>query len=231
MRAADLMSRNIVSVPPEMPVAQAAGCMLQYRISGLPVLDPSGRLVGILTEGDLLRRPELGTDRKRPRWAEFFLSPGTLAQEYVQSHGRRVADVMTSDPVTVGPDTSLEEIVSLMNEHRIKRVPVVQEGVLVGIISRADILRALSATLSRKSDDEHLADTAIRDKILSELKSQSWSPTALINVSVDQGVVDLWGTLLDERERAAIRVAVENVSGVREVRDHLVYVEPYSQIL
>lgn len=231
MRAADLMSRNIVSARPEMPVAQAAGYMLQYRISGLPVLDSSDRLVGILSEGDLLRRPELGTDRKRPRWAELLLSPGTLAQEYVRSHGRRVADVMTPDPVTVGPDASLEEIVSLMNEHRIKRVPVVQEGALVGIVSRADILRAFSAALSQKSDDEHLADTVVRDRILSELKSQSWSPIALINVSVDHGIVDLWGTLLDERERAAIRVAVENIAGVREVRDHLVYVEPYGQVL
>lgn len=231
MRAADLMTRNIISIRPEMPLAQAAELMLQYRVSGLPVLAPSGELVGILTEGDLLRRSELGTDKKRPRWIEFLLSPGRLAQEYVQSHGRSVADVMTPSPVTVGLDAPLDEIVALMSEHRIKRVPVVENGTLVGIVSRADILRAFSGALSQKTGEDHAADAAIRDRILADLKRQSWAPIALINVSVDQGIVDLWGTLLDERERAAIRVAVENMPGVKEVRDHLVYVEPYSQIV
>ena len=231
MRAADIMARNIVSARPEMSLEQAAEYMLRYRVSGLPVLNSSDRLVGVLTEGDLLRRQELGTDKKRPRWLGFLLSPGKLAQEYAQSHGRKVADVMTPNPITIEPDTPLEDIVSLMNGRRIKRIPVVQGGVLVGIVSRADIMRALSVALARKSDEEHLADTAIRDRILSELKSQSWSPVALINVSVDDGVVDLWGTLLDERERAAIRVAVENIPGVREVRDNLAYVEPYGQML
>jgi len=231
MRAADLMTRDVISIQSEMPLAEAAGLMLRYRISGLPVVNASKQLVGILTEGDLLRRSELGTERKRPRWLEFLVSPGKLAQEYAQSHGRRVSDVMTPNPVSIEKDAPLEEIVSLMNERRIKRIPVLDDGELAGIVSRADILRALSAALSQKTGDNYAADAAVRDNILSELKKQTWAPIALINVSVDQGIVDLWGTLLDERERTAIRVAIENMPGVKEVRDHLVYTEPYGQII
>lgn len=231
MRAADLMTRDVISIQSDMPLAEAAGLMLRYRISGLPVVNASKQLVGILTEGDLLRRSELGTERKRPRWLEFLVSPGKLAQEYAQSHGRRVSDVMTPNPVSIEKDAPLEEIVSLMNERRIKRIPVLDDGELAGIVSRADILRALSAALSQKTGDDYAADAAVRDNILSELKKQTWAPIALINVSVDQGIVDLWGTLLDERERTAIRVAIENMPGVKEVRDHLVYTEPYGQII
>lgn len=214
-----------------MPLARAAELMLRHRISGLPVLDASNRLVGILTEGDLLRRSELGTERRRPRWLELLVSPGKLSEEYVQSHGRRVADVMTSDPITIGQDTSIEEIVLRMNDHGIKRLPVLKDGTVVGIVSRADILRALSTALKRKSADEHAADAAIRDKVLSELERQTWAPIALLNVSVNHGIVDLWGNLQDERERTAIRVAVENVPGVREVKDHLVLIEPDNHVM
>ncbi|NIX75045.1 CBS domain-containing protein [Microvirga terricola] len=228
MHAADLMTREIVSVTPETSLASAAEIMLEKRISGLPVITISGDLSGILTEGDLLRRSELGTERKRPRWLELVLSPGRLAHEYVQAHGRKVADVMTQSVTTVGEKAPLEEIVTLMNERNIKRIPVVRDGTVVGIVSRADILRALAATLQQSPLPIDAVDSEIREAILRELKTQSWAPIALLNVSVSGGVVDLWGTLLDERERPAVHVAVENIPGVKAVRDHLVFVEPYS---
>lgn len=228
MRATDLMTREIISVSPDTPLARAAEIMLENRISGLPVIGSNGELMGILTEGDLLRRAELGTERKRPRWLEFILSPGRLANEYVQAHSRKVADVMTQPVITVGENAPLEEIVALMNERRVKRIPVVQNRTVVGLVSRADILRALAARLERSTISIDITDSEIRETILRELRTQSWAPIALLNVSVVGGAVDLWGTLLDERERSAVRVAIENVPGVKEVRDHLVFVEPYS---
>ncbi|WP_112662758.1 CBS domain-containing protein [Microvirga flavescens] len=228
MRVSDIMALEVVSVRPETPLAEAADLMLRKRISGLPVIDAEGKLAGILTEGDLLRRPELGTDRKRPRWLEFLLSPGKLADEYVRTHGRKVSDVMTRDVITVHKDTPLDKAISLMTERRVKRLPVLQEGMIVGIVSRADVMRALAGNLRESATPVSAEDGAIRDAIFARLKAESWAPIALLNLTVKDGTVDLWGSLLDERERNAVRVAVENVPGVTGVRDHLVYVEPYS---
>ena len=143
MNAADVMTRNILSVAPDSTIAEAVRTMLDNRISGLAVIDEAGRLVGILTEGDLLRRGETATERHRPRWLEILMGPGRLAEEYVRTHSRRIAEVMTRDPVSVAPDTPLKEIVGLMERHRIKRVPVLDGDAPVGILSRADLLRGL----------------------------------------------------------------------------------------
>jgi len=145
MKASDVMSRNILSVGRDAAIAEAIRLMLDNRISGLPVIDTAGRLVGILTEGDLLRRSETGTERHRPRWLEILMGPGRLAGEYVRTHGRKVAEIMTRDLVSVTPDTPLDEIVALMERRRIKRVPVLDGDTPVGIVSRADLLRALAA--------------------------------------------------------------------------------------
>ncbi|MGO4707323.1 CBS domain-containing protein [Microvirga sp. 2MCAF38] len=228
MRVADIMAREVLSVLPETPLANTAELMLQKRISGLVVIDANGKLVGMVTEGDLLRRAELGTERKRPRWLEFLFSPGRLADEYVQTHGRKVADVMTPDVISVTEDTTLDEVVSLMIENRIKRLPVRRGESTIGIVSRADVMRALATSLREREAEVSAEDAGLRDAIFDKLKEESWAPVALLNITVDEGVVDLWGTLLDERERNAVRVAVENVPGVIRVRDHLVFVEPYS---
>ena len=151
MNAADIMTRTILSAGPKTPVAEAIGLMLDNRVSGLPVIDEAGQLVGILTEGDLLRRGETGTERHRPRWLEILLGPGRLASDYVRTHGRKVEDIMTRDPVSVAPETPLDEIVELMERHRIKRVPVLEGEKLVGIVSRADFLRALAWRLEEQS--------------------------------------------------------------------------------
>lgn len=227
MQARDVMTREIVSVAPDATVLQAARLMLQHHISGLPVVEASGKLVGILSEGDFLRRRETSTQRRRSRWLEFLMGPGKIASEYVHSHGSRVAEVMTEDVVTVGADATLEQIVELMEKHRIKRVPVLQDGKLAGIVTRSNLLHAM-VSMARAAPPQRQSDAAIRDQLLAELKRQDWAPLSMINVVVRDGVVELWGAVIDERQRAALQVAAENIPGVRAVKDHLAWVEPTS---
>jgi len=228
MNAADVMTRNILSVAPDSTIDEAVRTMLDNRISGLPVIDEAGRLVGILTEGDLLRRGETATERHRPRWLEILMGPGRLAEEYVRTHSRRIAEVMTRDPVSVAPDTPLKEIVGLMERHRIKRVPVLDGDAPVGILSRADLLRGIAGALEAYPAAAAMSDEEIRERILAELARAAWVPRDGIAITVENGVVDLNGVILDEKEREALRVAAENVPGVRAVEDHLVWVEPVS---
>jgi CBS domain-containing protein len=225
MQVRDVVTRNVISVGPHEPLLQAARLMLQNRISGLPVVDAAGNLVGIVTEGDFLRRGEIGTQRRRPKWLEFLLGPGRLAAEYVQASGRKVEEVMTGDPCTVTEDDSLETVVELMERRRIKRLPVMRDGKMIGIVSRANLMHAL-ASLDRDTQASIGDDAAIRDGILKSLGKQAWAPN--VNVVVKNGVAELWGTITDERERQACIVTAENVAGVNEVHDHLVWVEPMS---
>jgi predicted transcriptional regulator len=204
--------------------------MLQHKISGLPVVGQNGKLVGMLTEGDFLRRVETSTVRKRPNWVEFILSPDRLAKEYVQSHGRRVEDVMTTGVRTVREDTPLEEVVALMEKHRIKRVPVVRGDALVGIITRANLLHVL-AGVAREIPTGPQSDASIRDAVLAELDRQAWAPRHLIDVTVRNGAVELWGTILAGGQSDAARVVAENVPGVKSVRSHLVWIEPMSGVI
>jgi CBS domain-containing protein len=225
MKAHDVMTWGVISVEANAPVARAVQLMLQNRVSGLPVVDDSGNLVGIVTEGDFLRRSEIGTQRQRPRWLEFLVGPGRLASEYVHQSGRKVGEIMTPDPYTITQETPLDDIVKLMEQRRIKRVPVVEEGKPVGIVSRANLMQAL-AGLAREAAPPVGDDTAIRNQILAELGGKPWAPE--INVTVRNGVVELWGAIVDERERQALIVAAENVPGVKSVHDHLVWIEPMS---
>jgi CBS domain-containing protein len=225
MRVKEVMTPNVICIGAEEPVIKAARMMLQNRISGLPVIDKDGELVGIVTEGDFLRRSELGTQRRRPKWLEFILGPGRLAQEYTHSAGRKVEEIMTPDPRTIGEDETLEAVVDTMERHRVKRLPVTRGGRVVGIISRANLLHAL-ASLSRDAKSPPGSDSAIRDKIIAAIGKQDWAPR--INVIVNGGVAELHGVITDDRERAGLIVAAENVPGVKRVRDHLVWVEPIS---
>jgi CBS domain-containing protein len=230
MKAKDVMTSPVVSVAPDSTIFEAVRVMLQRHISGLPVIDKDGHLVGIVTEGDFLRRAETGTQRRRPRWLEYLIGPGRLADEYTRSHGRKVLDIMTPEPLTVSEDTSLEEIVGTMEKRRIKRMPVMRGDEVVGIVSRANLVHAL-AGVAREVKPGAASDQAIRDRITAELAGQAWAPTALINVIVRDGVVELWGTITDERERQAIIVAAENAPGVKEVKDHLAWVDTMSGML
>jgi CBS domain-containing protein len=228
MKAHDVMTWGAITVEPDASVTRAVRLMLQNKISGLPVVDANGQLVGMVTEGDFLRRGELGTKRQRPRWLEFLLGPGRLATEYVQSSGQKVSQVMTPEPKTITPETPLEEVVGLMERHRIKRLPVVQDGKLVGIVSRANLLHAL-ATVAREVKPAAGDDAAIRDRIMAECAKQPWA--SHINVVVRDGKVELWGVITDDRARDAFKVLAENVPGVMAVRDHLAWIEPTSGIV
>jgi len=223
MQVRNVMTRNVISVPADETILKAVQLMLQNRISGLPVVDATGRLVGIVTEGDFLRRGEIGTQRQRPKWLEFLVGPGRLAAEYVHASGRKVDEVMTHDPYTVTEGDSLEMVVDLMERRRIKRLPVLRDGRMVGIVSRANLMHAL-ASLARYMPPPAGDDSATRDRILAALAKQRWAP--VVNVVVHNGVAELWGIIMDERERQALIVATENVAGVKEVHDHLVWVEP-----
>jgi signal-transduction protein with cAMP-binding, CBS, and nucleotidyltransferase domain len=204
--------------------------MLKRRISGLPVVDKEGALVGILTEGDLLRRGELGTQKRRPRWIEFLIGPGRLASEYVSAHGRAVREVMTTSVHTVTEDAPLIDVVKIMESRQIKRLPVVRDGRIVGILSRANLLRAL-VSIARDAKPAGMPDFLIRQRLLEDLGNQSWAPAAMVDVIVRDGVVHLWGTLLEERQRQGIRVLAENTPGVKRVEDHLVWIEPMSGVV
>jgi CBS-domain-containing membrane protein len=225
MKAADIMTLNPITVEPNASVMQAVRRMLQHRISGLPVVDTMDNLVGIVTEGDLLRRAETGTQRRRPRWLEFLIGPGRMANEYAHACGRKVHEVMSDNVRTIAEDSPLDEIVQIMETHQVKRLPVMRGERLVGIVSRANLLRAL-ASFYRDAKPSSLDDTTIRTKLLEELNKQSWAPVSLINVIVRNGVVHLWGALMDERQRQGIRVVAENTPGVKSVQDHLVWIEP-----
>lgn len=227
MKVSDVMTRQVITIDRAAPVGRAIRLLLQHRISGLPVVDEEGRLEGIVTEGDFLHRAETGTQRRRPRWVEFLIGPGKLAREYVQTHGRSVSDVMTQEVHTVDENTSLEEVVRLMEKRRVKRFPVVKDGKVVGIVSRANLLRALASVaheVSASSED----DAKIRDGFFAELERQPWAPRTSINPVVRNGIVELWGNIFDEREREALRVMAQNLPGVKGVQDHLVWVDPAS---
>jgi CBS domain-containing protein len=230
MRAADVMTPDPVCISPDASISEAIGVMLERKFSGLPVVDARGSLVGIVTEGDLLRRTETGTQRKRPRWIEFLLGPGRLASEYVQTAGRKVGDVMTPEVRTVREDAPLDAVVHVMERHQIKRVLVVRDGKLVGIVTRANLLQAL-ASVAGETKPGPATDASIRERLYAELKSQPWAPIGLINVVVRNGVVHLSGTLFDERHRGAIRVAAERIPGVKAIEDHLVWVDPISGMI
>ena len=220
MKVSEIMTRTVVSISPGASISEAVKLMLKNHISGLPVIDKEGKLIGILTEGDLLRRSETGTERRRSRWLDALFGPGDAADAYVHSHGRRVKDVMTRDPITVRESTPLHEVVHLMERRNIKRLPVVRAGKVVGIISRANLIRAL-AGLHREARASKRTDSAIRNRILAEIGKQDWAYSAFVDVTVRKGVVDLWGTITDLPQRDALRVLAENTPGVKKIEDHL----------
>ncbi len=230
MQASDIMTTEVKTIAPDATIEAAIGILLTARVSGMPVTDAEGRLVGVVSEGDFLHRAELGSARRKPRWIEFLLGPGEIAESYVLSHGRKVHDVMTADVVTVGPTASINEVVEVMEKRRVKRLPVVSGDRLVGIITRSDLLRALSAAIAAKPapGPADCTDKAIRERLLAELQVQGFASPRTLDVQVDQGVVTLKGEIFDERQRPALICAAENIGGVTKVIDQLVWIEPFS---
>ena len=220
MKVSDVMTRRVVSVAPEATIRQAIRLMLDNHISGLPVIDDKANLIGIVSEGDFLRRSEIGTERRRSHWLDVFLGPGGPANDYVHSHGLKVQEVMTRKPITVQEDTPLDQAVHLMESHKVKRLPVVRGGKVVGIVSRANLMRAL-ASIYRAAPKSAKDDAAIRNQILSDLAKQDWSAGADVDVVVRGGIADMWGSIAEPAQRDALKVLIERTPGVKQVEDHL----------
>jgi CBS domain-containing protein len=226
MRAHQIMTKDVITVTPHTTIEEAAKIMLRTHISGLPVLNDAGRLVGVVSESDFLRRSEIGTGRKRPSWLQFVLGAGKVASEFVRERGRKVEDVMTSDPITVDEETPLEDLVRLMEKNDIKRLPVMSGRTLKGIVTRSNLLQAV-ASMAREIPDPTADDDHIRDRILRAVNQTDWRPIGF-EVTVRNGVVHLHGIITTDQARQATIVAAENTAGVKEVHDHLCFVDTWS---
>jgi CBS domain-containing protein len=226
MRAHQIMTRPVITVTPETTIVEAANTMLQKHISGLPVVDAAGKFAGIISEGDFIRRSEIGTQRKRGRWLKLILGPGKAATDFVHEHGRKVAEIMTPEPLSITEDTGLEEIVQLMEKNNVKRLPVLRGDKIVGIVTRTNLLQAV-ASLARQVPDPTADDDHIRNRVIDALEKNDWCPFGL-SVVVRDGIVHLSGVITEERSRQAAIVAAENVTGVKKVHDHLCWVDTMS---
>jgi len=223
------MQKDVITVTPETRVEDALRLMARHHISGLPVIDATGTAVGILSERDLLRRAELGTQTRLSTWRAWIAGPGREAGDYARAHARQVGEVMTVPIVSVSPDTDLTEIVALMELRRIKRIPVLENGRIAGIVTRADLVRALERLLPRV-DTPAVADAELRGRVLASLAEQPWARGIPLQVKVRDGMVEFNGVIIDGRERQGLRVLAENTPGVQGVIDHLVWIEPNSGI-
>src|SRR6516225_313786 len=220
MRAMDVMTSEVITVGQNTSVQTVAKLLAERGISAVPVVDRENRVIGMVSEGDLLHRAETGTERRRSWWLDMMASTNKIAGDYVKSHSGKVRDIMTRDLISVTETTPVADIAVLLETNRIKRVPVVRDGKLVGIVSRANLVRALAMTIRQASGTE-ADDLSIRDKVLAELKAQRWAEVSPANVTVKDGIVHLWSSYLSEQEKRALVVAAENTPGVRRVEDHM----------
>lgn len=221
MNASDIMATEVITVGPEASVQEVAEILDKHRISGVPVVDARGRVVGIVSEGDLLRRAETGTGHAHSWWLKLLMGREGLATEYVREHSRKIADLMSREVITAAPDTPVSEIAEILERNRIKRVPIVKDGRLVGIVSRANLLHAL-ASLRKEIAARPVADSELREAIMKRLAAEPWTQTILINVTVADGVADVWGIVDSAAEKQALRIAVETTPGVKAVNDNLI---------
>lgn len=219
MNVGDIMVKDVVAVGPETPVREVAALMLERRISGVPVVDAERRVLGIVSEGDLIRRPEIETDHLPSGWLGIFLSDDEGARAFIKSHGRKAGEVMTRPAICIAASTPLTEVVRLMERHRVKRLVVAEHGKLAGLVSRADLLRAMVA----HQDDAPAAssDLALRARIEQMLRNEAWARSAYVHVQVERAVAHLWGTVESATQREALIVAVRGVPGVKDVEPHL----------
>lgn len=221
MHAADIMTTKVITVQTATPVREIAGLLLKHKISAVPVVDAEQNVVGIVSEGDLMRRAENDTGQRRSRWLEAIFSTEEKAAEYIKSHGRTADDVMTRDVLTVKEDTPVHEIARLLETRHIKRVPVISEGRLVGIVSRANLLHGLAAKGADSAASGSADDRTIRETLLHVLSEEAGLDAGLINVIVDDGVVQLWGIVDTDNEKKAVQIAAETTPGVKAVENNL----------
>ena len=221
MQAIDIMTNEVIAIDENATVPAVAKLLAERGISAVPVVDKDNQVIGMVSEGDLLHRAETGTERRRPWWLDMMASTNKLAGDYIKSHSGKVKDVMTRNVLSVTETTPVADIAFLLETNRIKRVPVVRDGILVGIVSRANLVRALALTIGEPPSVGEADDRAIRDKLLAELKAQRWAEVSPANVTVKDGVVHLWSSYLSEQEKRALIVAAENIPGVQGVEDHM----------
>jgi CBS domain-containing protein len=219
MRAHQIMTQHVIAIGADVPIAEAVDTMLRHHVSGLPVIDTDGELIGIISEGDFIRRAEIGTQRKRGRWLSFLVGADRAAADFVHAHGRKVGDIMTTDPLTISEDTPLDEIVEIMESNRVKRLPVVRGNRLVGIVTQSDFL-AIVADLARHAPQPSADDDCLRGEVIAAMEHAAWRPCRL-KVTVRDGVVSLSGVVASKNARQAAIVAAENVPGVTKVVDYL----------
>ncbi len=225
MKAQEIMTRKVATARPETSVREIAGLMMEKNISGVPVVNDDGAIVGIVSEGDLLHRAEVGTERKHKWWFQFFADSDAAAREYTKAHGLSARDVMSRYVISVRDDADLRDVADILDSHRIKRVPVLHDGRLVGIISRRDLVRALTQ-VQASSAPVKLDNAALHKTLRDRFKSQSWLNDAYINVAVNDGVVELWGFVVSADQHLALRTLVEETPGVRRVEDRLTVAGP-----
>ncbi|HRF07679.1 MAG TPA: CBS domain-containing protein [Xanthobacteraceae bacterium] len=219
MQAKHVMVSPVKTGDSEMSVRDVALILTENRISALPIVDQANKVIGIVSEGDLIRRAEIGTEKHRSWWLSLFTSNWQLAQEYSKSHAGKVKDVMTTDVICVAPDTPLSEVARLFERHGIKRVPVLDHGRLAGIVTRGNLVQAIATAPLKEQHPQ--GDEQIREKIQKGLAAEAWANPLLVNITVHGGVVDMWGIVRTDAERNAVRVAIENIAGVKAVNDNL----------
>jgi CBS domain-containing protein len=220
MKAADIMVTNVIAAVPGASVYEVMATMLTHRISGMPVVKPDAELIGIVSEGDLMRRREAGTPHRHSLWFRVLWGPDEEAAEFIKENAYRIEDVMTRDVVTAAPDTDLADVADLLEDRRIKRLPIVQNRKVVGIVTRLDLLRAALMKIREFTAPPAKNDEELRQRIIERLKSEPWAATELINLKVSNGEVEIWGMVNSPIEKKALRVAIESVPGVCAVKDH-----------
>jgi CBS domain-containing protein len=226
MNVADIMTTPVFSVGPDASISAVIRLMVDKRLSGIPVVDADLHVLGVLTEGDLLRRAETGTAKEKGKWWELFLGPGRSASDYVHTHSRRVSDLMSLEPISVAETTPLSEAIGLMESKRIKRLPVLRHGALVGILSRSDLVRALGERLAAATKDSDTSDLGIETALRAALAKEPWFISNSITITVTDSVVTFDGVIYDDRSRTALRVAAQNTPGVKSVVNNVVWVDP-----
>jgi CBS domain-containing protein len=225
MRAHQIMTPQVITVGADTTIVEAANMMLRHHVSGLPVVDAAGKLIGIVSEGDFIRRAETATQHKRGRWLTFLAGADRVAADFAHEHGRKVGEIMTPNPLTVAEGTPLDRVVQIMESRNVKRLPVMRGDRMVGILTRSDFLAAV-AGLARSAPGPSADDDHIRSKVVAAIAQAPWRPCRL-NVTVHDGIVSLGGIIKKESARKAAIVAAENVGGVRKVQDHLCQAPAY----
>ena len=220
MLARDVMSVGVVTARAGTPLVDVVQTMLEHSVSALPVLDAEGQLVGIVSEGDLIQRDEIGTLPSRSWWLSAIGTRAQLADDFIKSHGKTAGAVMTQQVVTAKPDTPLQHVAELLERHKIKRVPIVEHGEIVGIVSRANLLQALALQQAAAQDAPASDDRALRVRLLEALQRETWADTSHLNVIAKDGVIHLWGQVRSQPEREALILAAKGVQGVKDVVDH-----------